>query len=381
MIHIVKYSLKRFIHNKQQIFWILMFPMILGMFFKVAFSGISSSEAFSSIPVAIIFENDDYKESFTKVCENVKNNDRLLLDAKYNLSEDDALNKLESNDIAGIIYVDETLKLKISASTGVDNTNQSILESFVSQYNASASVIKDVAQSHPEKLNDVIAVSGTNETFNTEHKFVSSNADSLTQYFYNLLAMACLFTALTGFDIAIQNQGNLSDLGIRRNASSTNKLTIIVGELFSAISLNFVLNLLAFIYIIVVLKIDMTFHLPYAILALFISTFTGITYGFFLGSIPSKKRRAKEAATLASIMFCCFLSGLMIGSMRIVIEEYCPIVNRINPAALISDSFYCLANYENLTRYYIDIVSLIIISVLLTFVGFLFTRRKKYASL
>ncbi|MBR3645956.1 MAG: ABC transporter permease [Lachnospiraceae bacterium] len=381
MTHVIKYSFKRFIHNKQQIFWILMFPMILGLFFKVAFSGISSSEAFSSIPTAIIFESEEYKDSFIQVCDNVKNNDRQLLKPTYDLPEDEALKQLETDDLAGIIYVGESLKLKVSASAGIDNTDQSILESFVSQYNASASIIKDIARTHPEKLNDVISISAKESSFNTEHKFVSSNADSMTQYFYNLLAMACLFTALTGFDVAIQNQGNLSDLGIRRNASSTNKMVIIVGELFSAITLNFILNLVAFIYIIVVLKIDMTFHLAHAILALFISTLTGITYGFFLGSIPSKKLGAKEAATIASIMFCCFLSGLMVGSMRIIIQEFCPIINKINPASLISDSFYSLANYENLSRYYLDIISLIVLSVLFTLGGFLFTRRKKYASL
>lgn len=381
MIHIFQNSLKRFIHNKQQMFWILVFPIVLGLFFKLAFSGIASSDIFTSIPVAVIGENTEELSAFKSICSEIKNNDELLLNPDFNLSEDEALNKLESNDIYGIIYVGEQLKLKVNANTGDDNTNQSILSSFVGQYNASTSIINDIAQNHPDKIAGVAKVLNRDTVINEEHKFVSNNSDVFTQYFYNLLAMACLYTALVGFEIAIQNQGNLSVLGARRNVSPTNKLKIIVGELAAAILFNYALNMIAFAYIIFVLKIDLTFHLPFAILAMLISTITGVSYGFFIGSILSKKRGIKEAVLLSTIMFGCFLSGLMVGSMRIIVEQVCPIVNRINPAALISDSLYSLANYENLGRYYTDILTLCVLAILFTLGGFLFTRRKKYASL
>ena len=36
------------------------------------------------------------------------------------------------------------------------------------------------------------------------------------------------------------------------------------------------------------------------------------------------------------------------GNMRVVVEKHAPIINRINPAALISDSFYTLNNYDSM---------------------------------
>ena len=57
-------------------------------------------------------------------------------------------------------------------------------------------------------IDKVIFTSSQDITYNKEHKFVSKSADNLTQYYYNLLAMACLFTALCGLEIAINNQGN-----------------------------------------------------------------------------------------------------------------------------------------------------------------------------
>ena len=408
MLHIIKYSLKAFIRNKSQMFWVLMFPIILGILFKTAFSGLSDVDAFTSIPVAVITQTDEksgipnnseenqtddtlgnavlsqqdnLKDSFKEICKNAKMNDMPLLLPDFDMTEEDALKKLEDNDIYGIIYLDDKLSLKVSANTGDDNTRQSILDSFVSQYNASASIIEEVAKKNPEKIGNVLKVTDTPVTYNREYKYSSNNAENYTQYFYNLLAMACLFTALAGMGITIGNQGNLSDIGIRKNITPVHKLKLNVCELLSGLVFNYILNIIAFAFIIVVLKIDMTFHLPQALLAVFVSTLSSMAFGFFIGSFPTKKRGIKEALGIGIIMFSCFLSGLMIGSMRIIIEEACPVINKVNPAALISDSLYSLANYDDLGRYYQDITTLLVLAVIFTIGGFLLTRRKKYASI
>ena len=381
MIHMIKYTLKALLKNKSQIFWVLMFPIILGILFKTAFSGLSDVEVFSSIPVSVISESKDGLDSFKDICESLKIDGQNLLKADFSMSEEEALKKLETNDIYGIIYVGDTLKLKVSANTGDDNTKQSILDSFVGQYNATFSIIGEIAKTHPEKVGDALKITSSDTTYNREYKYSSNNAENYTQYFYNLIAMACLFTALAGMAIAINNQGNLSDLGLRKNISPTNKLKLTICELFSGLILNYTLNVIAFAFIILILKIDLTFHLPFALLAVFVSTLSSMAFGFFIGSFPTKKQGIKEALGIGIIMLGCFLSGLMIGSMRIIIEEACPIVNRINPAALISDSLYSLANYDDMGRYYQDIATLIVLTVIFTVGGFLLTRRKKYASI
>ena len=45
------------------------------------------------------------------------------------------------------------------------------------------------------------------------------------------------------------------------------------------------------------------------------------------------------------------LIGLMMGNMKAVIAEKIPGFNNINPAAVISDSFYCLNIYEDYDRF------------------------------
>ena len=80
-------------------------------------------------------------------------------------------------------------------------------------------------------------------------------------------------------------------------------------------------------------------------------------------------------------LFSCFLSGLMVGNMRQIVEDTCPIINKINPAALISDSFYSIATYDSLNRYFQNIGTLILWAIVFVSGGFFMTRRRKYASL
>ena len=65
----------------------------------------------------------------------------------------------------------------------------------------------------------------------------------------------------------------------------------------------------------------------------------------------------------------------------IIIQNNCPILNKINPATIITDSFYSLAIYESYDRFIFDIISLLIFVIIFIMAGFLMTRRKKYASL
>ena len=84
---------------------------------------------------------------------------------------------------------------------------------------------------------------------------------------------------------------------------------------------------------------------------------------------------------MAITMICSFLSGLMVGGMRILVAQICPWFNHVNPAALISDSFYALSVYRSHDRYFLNLAMLLVLSALFYLGGFLLVRRKKYAAL
>ena len=77
----------------------------------------------------------------------------------------------------------------------------------------------------------------------------------------------------------------------------------------------------------------------------------------------------------------CFLSGLMIGDMRMRVEEVCPLINKINPAVLVSDSFVSLNQFGDMDRYMNNVITMIVMAIVSIIAGLLLGRRKQYASL
>lgn len=378
MLHIFKYSFKQLIRNKAELFWIIFFPIILGTLFKIAFSNITADENFHTIPVAIVKEEGNMSEAFTIVADELSKGDEPFLKVLY-CNEKEALRLLKKQKVDGIIYAGDTVSLTVSSDMGNAALNQSILQTFIEDYQMNYEAVLKTAMTNPEKLPEVLEIVQESASYNKNVSYSRSNTDTYDQYFYNLIAMVCMYTGTAGCYIAIHNQANLSTLGARKNISPVHKLKMISGELIANIILRFFCVLISFAYIVLVLKIDLTARLPLAILSIFVGCMTGMTFGFFLGTISNISENVKVAILMSVTMVGSFLSGLMMGNMRILVETICPLINKINPSALITDTFYSLAIYDSLDRYTNNIITLIIFSILFTIGGFMMTRRKKYA--
>ena len=70
-----------------------------------------------------------------------------------------------------------------------------------------------------------------------------------------------------------------------------------------------------------------------------------------------------------------------VDEMKNVIEQHCPVINRINPASVLSDAFYCLSVYDDAVRYRRCILILIIMCLLCISFSFLMIRRERYDSI
>lgn len=380
MFQIFRYSLKQLIRNRAEVFWIIFFPIILGTMFKIAFSNLSADENFQTIPVAVINEEGNMSDAFVTIADELSKGEEPFLKVLY-CDEDEALRLLKNQKIDGIIYAGDTISLTVSSDMGNAALNQSILQTFVEEYQMNYQAISEIAMTKPEKLPEVLGIMEESTSYNKNVSYSRGNTDTYDQYFYNLIAMVCMYTGIAGCYIAIHNQANLSALGARKNISPTHKMKQITGELIANILLRFLCVLISFAYIVLVLKIDLTTRLPFAILSIFVGCMTGMTFGFFLGAIGNLSENLKIGIIMSVTMVGSFLSGLMIGGMRILVETFCPIINKINPSALITDTFYSLAIYDTLDRYARNIITLIILSIFFTIGGFLMTRRKKYANI
>ena len=381
MLHTLKYSMRTVIRNWSACFWLILFPMILGTLFKIALSNLGVP--LERIPVAVVTAENAGKqeiETFRRAADNLGEED--LLEIRY-CEKEEALELLEKEEVEGILTVGKRISLSISGKSYNDrkNMNRNILNTFVNRYNLSADAIAEIAVNHPEHLEDVVSGMREEHFYNREESLSATKGDNYVAYFYNLLAMTCMFCSMSGLEISLNNQGNLTALGARRNISPMPKQSSILGELAAYVLVNFGCILIGFAYINLVLRVDLTSRLPLTLLTLFVSDMTGSAFGFFLGAIGRMSERTKNAIAVGVSLICCFLSGLMVGTMRGFIENRIPVLNRINPTALISDSFYCLANFDTYSRYTRNMVSLCIATAVFLTGGFLLTRRRQYASL
>ena len=376
-----KYALLRLMRNKANLFWILVFPIVLGCFFKIAFSNITASESFHTIPVAVVEGDNADATAFHTMIEQLSgDSEDAMLSATF-CDDKKARTLLEKGKVDGIFYTTDTVELAVNSDLSDASINQSILQSLLTQYYLNRDLIVQILTTNPGNIESLVDSIGQSVDTRKEVSLTRNNTDTYDQYFYNLIAMACLYTAMGGINLAINNSANLSSLAARKTIAPAKRAALIGTELLANSLVEPLLNMVSFLFIDTVLGVHMTTHLGLALLTILISTTFSITFGMFLGCVGPKSEGGKTGLMFAVVMPLCFLSGLMMGNMRMVVEKYAPFVNRINPAALISDSFYALNNYDTLTRYTGNILTLLLMTVLFLIISILVTRRKTYASL
>ncbi|MBR1673379.1 MAG: ABC transporter permease [Eubacterium sp.] len=373
-------QLKIGLRNRPNIFWTLMFPVLLGTLFYVAFGSIFETYHSEPIKTSVIYETEDagVKEYINEFLTSLTMNDNKLLDI-VEAPVDEMDKMLEDEKINGIITVgkDGRLKLKI-ASNGNKSTIQ---ENIVTAYNQSADLVEKVAAEHPEKLEEVLAKISDRVSFVNAKDMAGDNKDPYVQYFYNLIAMTTLFAALNSLRIGNNCQANMSAIGARTNASPLKRTVFQLGGFLASYLVQTIIVFIGLAYMIFGLKVKFGGEVPLIFATTALASLLGIALGFMVGNFGSMAVEKKESILVAIILGSCALSGLMMGDMKPMIAEKAPIVNKINPAAVISDSYYCLNMFGTGSRFFTCIIYMAGLSVIFTVVGMMLGRRQSYDSI
>lgn len=376
-----KYAGKVLLRSKNYLFWCLCFPLVLGTMFHIAFGNMGESEAFVPIKTAVVLEENGSAE-FKEIMEQLSEpGEDQFLEITF-ATKEKAEKLLLEKEVSGILYEGEEIRLAISADMmEYDKLNQSILQAFVQEFSGSYQAMEKIGATHPEKLMDALEVLKEETQYNTQITYADGNMDESLSYFFNLIAMNCLFGCTAGLNVAVGNQANLSTLARRKRISPVPKLISTIGELTATCFLQFCMVCISIFYLWGVLHVDFGNRLGYVLLAVFSGSLSGVTFGFFVGSFGKASQMTKAGILMGTTMLLCFLSGLMVEGMRLFVERYVPFFNKINPAALISDSLYALAVYESPERYFQNIGTLLLMSAVFSLTGITITRRSRYASL
>jgi len=378
MLHSFKYALLSAIRNKSQLFWTLLFPIILGTLFHFGFSSIiKTTENFSQIPVAIVtLKEGENAEAFTSMARQLAGGDEALINPQY-VDSVQAEKLLENGEIEGIFYVENDIRLVVAK----ESLNASVLKTISDRFLQTFGTVATIAQTRPELISQVIEDVNGEFQANKEITLGRGETDTFLNYFYALIAMQCLFGCYQGFYRVVNIQANRSSLAARRCVTPTRKMFMVLVDFTASVCTQFILLLIVMAYLIFILGVNFGEQWGFVILTGFVGCIIGVSFGVFIGSILKVRQRTAEGLLTSSSLFLCFLSGLMLQNMKNIVEHYAPAINRINPAALLTDAFYCLSVYDNYSRYTRNIISLIIISAIFCTVSILVLRRKRYASI
>lgn len=373
--------LKLAIRNKQDIFWTLLFPILLSTLFFVTFGGIYKTYSSEAIETAVVFEteNEEIKNNITNFLENLMMDDHKMLNITYtDYTTAEGLLK-DDEKVNGIISVRDNGKLELALySNGVLSTIQ---ENIVTVYNQNVDLIEKTAKEHPEKLADVLQGVYDRISYIKAHDMAGENKDPFLNYFYNLIAMATLFASFSSLRIGNSCQANMSSIGARTNASPVSRSTFQIASLLATYLVQTAVTLIGLTYMIFILRIEFGGDIPMIYVTTAIATLVGTALGFFAGNIGSMAVDKKESILVAISLTGCALSGLMYGDMKVIIAEKMPIINKINPAAVISDSYYCLNMLGTNGRYAETIIYMLGISIVLVGLGLIMGRRNHYDSI
>lgn len=374
------YRFKCIVRDRQTLFWTLLFPILLATLFNMALSNLTSAEKFSQIKIGIVNNAEYYKNTdFIKVMEShSKGSDKdNLFDIKYT-SKDDADKLLSDNKIEGYIYFDNGMKLIVKKS----GLNQTIIKSFLDDYIQTSSTIVTIINKNPAAFQNGLIDSVSDRTnYLKEVSAGKSAPDTTVNYFYTLIAMACMYGSFWGLKEVMAIQANQSPQGARVNMAPVHKLKVFTASIFAATTVQLIGIFALLGYLTLILKVNFGSQLGYIVLTCVIGTITGVTFGTCVSSIIKAGEGLKVGVLIGLSMLMSFLAGMMFDKMKYIISTKVPILGYLNPGNLISDCFYSLYYYSGHTQFFIDIAILCAFTVVFGIVTYFVLRRQKYASL
>lgn len=374
MLHLVKYDILSTVRRFETIFWPLIFPLLLATLFYFAFGKVEEAD-FETVPAAIVREEEP-DTVFLSFLDSMGQDGSALIEGRE-MTREEALRALREKTVKGIFYVDTTPSLTV----GGNGLAESILQSLLENYENGKQTLEQIAGTHPEGMQSAIEQMSDYQELVEQVSLGGRTTNGNMQFFYALVAMACMYGAFIGFGAALTLQANLTSLAARRCVTPTHKLTLIFSEMVSAFILHFINIVILLLYLRYVLKLDFQGQTPEMLLVSLIGCMIGVSLGIFVGSFGKMREGVKIGILLGISMVCSFLAGLMSGQMKYIVEQHVPVINRINPAALISDAFYCINVYNDWERYFRSLATLLVMCVILLAASFCMVRRERYDSI
>ena len=363
------------LRDRESLIWTWIFPILLGTLFFATFGSLDTEGQLKRFPLGVV-DDASYREDvpLRAALEAASGDDGLFELSVYSgTAEADAA--LEKGSIEGYVLAGEVPSLIVAA----EGINQTIAKSFLDRYVQIKSSIMSILEENPAAVGNLPAML-EQASYTKEISLTGNPPSNRVNYFYALLAMVCMYGGFQGLVTVTYLQANLSPLGMRRTLSPAPRWRLVVYDLMGGIAVHVVSLLSVVAYITFALGVSFGPQLLPVILTCIIGGMLGVSFGAMVSAASKSREQVKSAILITVSMVCSFLSGLMVGGINYTIAEKAPAIAWINPAARITDAFYCLYYYDTYDRFFLNIGIVAGMTVVMLFVTALFLRRQRYES-
>lgn len=400
MLTTFKYTIITQLRNGTNLFWVLVFPIVLSTLFFSMFGDLEEHMVLDTIEIGIVYDEPadaqarSARDAFEAVVEALSDGEDALIAPHEATSIDEAHAWQVEGATRGTIVVGAdgmpTLELMSGAgdALGMDMTSieQTVLGDVIGNFSRSWAAIDDISQENPLALMNPAVTEAISERQDyTEQIVVTYNsAAQSVRYFYALLGFAALMTAQLALIAVSRTLPNISALGARRCVSGTSRLATLAGSLAASWVLSFGALVIAFAYMRLVLGVDFGGRDALCVLGLGVAALMTTAFGALVGAAPKIPEGAKGGLLTGVTCFLALFAGLY-GSpaMRLAdqIAQSAPWAAVANPVKQVTNLFYSLYVYPDLDPFFTTVIILLVMTAIFALISGLLMRRQSYAHL
>ncbi|MDR1794473.1 MAG: ABC transporter permease [Erysipelotrichaceae bacterium] len=374
MRNYIYYRFKTLLGDKMMLFWTLLFPVALALFFSFTLVKVySTATAFEAIEVAVpqTLDNQSILKAVLPVLEE---EDLILVNSTKDLES--AKTQLQDGEISAIIQETDGIVMTVKSST----SDSTILKMIFDQITQKTSMLERIFSQKPElAATDFINEAYTVETYTTQIK--DDNMSFSVIYFYSLMAMEILYGIQWGVKSTYYLQAQRSPAALRTNIAPMSRLKLVLIDIGVVFVITAVEVLLLYLFIRYPLNISFGNQVFWVIAASLAALFTAIALGYFISVYLKGEERHKEGLATAITLTFSFSCGMQYPGLKYLVGRYLPWFATINPAYLLTDSYYTLYYGKAISIVEKNIMITLAIGVIAAILAAIRLRGDQYDSL
>ena len=304
----LKYTAISMIFTVEGMFWTVAYPILLSSLFFVIFSAINTRGISATVNTGIT-ETNPHRVIFNFI----------PIVHVIPMEQEAADAALREGSIQ--VFIEDDLSIRIYKN----GIAQTIIKNIVEQI----------------KQTDALGIPILPSAYGKQYiDSKDEQNNSMMILFYSLLAMVSIYSMFGAISIPERMQANISKLAVRMSAAPIKRFRLYLSGVLFFVCFNLASNLLYIGYVMLVLKLNIITDFAVTVPLLIYANLFGTAFGLCIGSIPKMAENTKVMLCVFSSLFLSFLSGMMSVSVKTALDTSFPLLSKINPIALFTDTLY-----------------------------------------